>query len=65
MSMKQFWKAVLLAIVFVAGYGILKVVLKRYIFGTDVINEYWDSFIVVVIVFISIAIVSKQSSSPE
>ena len=65
MSMKQFWKAVLLAIVFVAGYEILNAVLKRYIFGTDVINDFWDAFIVVVIVFISITIVNKQSSSPE
>ena len=65
MSMKQFWKTVLLAAVLGAGYGILNAILKRYVFGTDVINDFWDTFIVIVIVFIALAIANKQSSSAE
>jgi len=62
--MKQYWKLILLAAVFGAVYGILKAVLK-YIFGTDGINEFWDTLIVIVIMYISMTIASKQSFSPE
>ena len=62
--MNTFWKTVLIAAVCGAVYGILSAVLND-IFGTDVINQFWDSFIVVVIVFIAIAVSNKQSSPPE
>ena len=62
--MSTFWKLVLLSSVFGAVYGILKYVLKD-IFGTDVINQFWDTFIFIVILFIAITIANKQSSPPE
>ncbi len=62
--MNTFWKTVLLAAVFGAVYGILSAVLND-IFGTDVINQFWDTFIVIVIMFIAITIANKQSSPPE
>ncbi len=59
--MSSFWKTCLIAAVLGAVYGII----KFEIFGTDALNQTWDTFIVIVLVFIAITIANKQSTPSE